>query len=132
MPDRTRETLETIIIQHCAPGTTVYHDGWKAYGSINYGQLEMHHEENLIENRRGQMVRTKLNQSYIESLWGDIKHRCKKIYNNIPGSEDHYESFLYEMMWRRLLKKLKGIHRDHFIVSTWKMFHSKTDPMLLL
>lgn len=100
--DRKRETLEQIMVSHCSPGTTIYHDGWKAYGAINYGKYEMHHQENLIENNRGDLKRTRLNQCYIESLWGDIKHRCKRIYNTIPGEDGNMESFLYEMMWRRL------------------------------
>ena len=73
------------MVRHCAPGTTIYHDGWKAYGAIQYGRYEMDHHENIYENARGEQVRTRKNQCYIESLWGDIKHRCKRIYNMIPG-----------------------------------------------
>ena len=31
---RDRETLETIIVAHVAPGTTIYTDGWAAYRQL--------------------------------------------------------------------------------------------------
>lgn len=66
----------------------------------------MDHIENVYENAQGEEVRTRKNQCYIESLWGDLKHRCKRIYNMIPGEDSNLESFLHEMIWRRLLKKV--------------------------
>ena len=132
MNDRKRETLEEIMVQYCAPGTTIYHDGWKAYGSIKYGRYQMDHQENLYENNRGDLVRTRKNQCYIESLWGDLKHRCKKIYNMIPGEDGNIESFLNEMMWRRLLKKVPSEKRDSFLISSWILYHSKIDRFLFL
>ena len=68
---------------------------------------------------------------YRESM-GDLKHRQEKIYNTIPGDDEHYESFLFEMMWRILKKKLKSENYNNFVISTWKMFHSHIDPVLYI
>ena len=41
VPDRTTKTIEQWLKDYVAPGSVIYHDGWKAYQSINWDKFQM-------------------------------------------------------------------------------------------
>ena len=64
--------------------------------------------------------------SLIEGLWGELKAKIRDIYRSIPGDNNHFDSFLYEALWRRSLVKLDASARIEFLFSTYS-FTNATD-----
>jgi hypothetical protein len=77
VPNRSRETLETIIRSTILPGLRIISDKWAAYGFLNddpdYIYSNVNHSENFVDPN-GSSVHTQT----IESCW----LHCKKILRN--------------------------------------------------
>lgn len=52
-------------MRHTSTNSTVFHDGWKAYNSIDYARHSLTHRENIDE----QGDRHWKDQAHIESIW---------------------------------------------------------------
>lgn len=115
VPNRNKDTMQQIFLRSCNPRAKIYHDGWAAYNAVNWGLLNMEHEENVYINpRTGFATRTMTHQYLIESLWSTIKYHSTSIYNTRPG-DDHLENFLFEAVWRRNKNMLPVCLRNGFV-----------------
>ena len=45
--DRTTETIQNLLEEHCEIGCMVHHDGWRAYENIDWNGLGLLHEEHI-------------------------------------------------------------------------------------
>ena len=77
VPDRTAETLLTIIRNKIRPGTTIATDGWASYSSIEsmgleYRHLTVNHSENFV-NPENNLAHTQ----NVESMWRWLKRKFK-------------------------------------------------------
>ena len=78
VPDRTRPTLEALIIEYIRPGTTIHSDQWAAYGNLanlvnpatglnmGYTHLTVNHRHNFVDPITGATT------NHIESMWYKI------------------------------------------------------------
>jgi IS1 family transposase len=98
--DRTTETLEELIKNHCERNTVVHRDGWKAYAAINWKGLSMFHKERIHMNANGER-RTMEHSNLIEGLWAVLKNYMNRIYNSRSGVDKSVKHFLYEALWRK-------------------------------
>ena len=97
VPDRTRETLVTRLIQEFVkPGTVIISDKFSPYFNLNtlgYIHLMVNHSENFVDPYTGAHTNT------IEGLWGQVKRKLKSMIgtfkNKLPG-------YLDEFNWQRL------------------------------
>lgn len=117
VPDRTAETLLSVIRECINPGTTIISDKWSAYKEIkeipgmNFTHLTVNHSENFVDPATGAHTQR------IESLWATAKRRNKK---ECGTSRDMLDSYLCEFMWRQRHKEsdlFDQIFKD--IISFW-------------
>lgn len=118
VPDRSRQTLESVIRNSIAPGSIIVSDGWAAYNYIdqidgmNYSHQVVNHSENFVDPTTGAHTQT------IESMWHLAKMRNKR---QCGTHRTLLESYLCEFMWRKRLQT-KGNAFDCIlsdIVSFW-------------
>jgi len=96
VPDRTRETLVTGLIQQFVePGTYIISDKFSPYFNLNnigYIHLMVNHSENFVDPYTGAHSNT------IEGVWSQIKRKLKAMNGTrrerIPG-------YLDEFNWRK-------------------------------
>ena len=95
VPDRTAETLLSIIEQYVAPGSVVYTDLWRGYSQLsqvlNLDHQTVNHTLHFKDPETGVHTNT------IEGTWNGIKLRVPPR-NRVTGTMD---AFAGEMMWRR-------------------------------
>lgn len=107
VPNRTRETLVTGLIQHFVePGTLIISDKFSPYFNLNnvgYIHLMVNHSKNFIDPHTGAHTNT------IEGLWSQVKRKLKAmngtLKSKIPG-------YLDEFNWRKLHP---GDHFDNIL-----------------
>ena len=105
VPNRTAETLLSIIYEHTRPKTVVISDCWSSYNKIS----ELH-DQNLVHRTVNHSYNfvdpvTLASTNKIESLWCSAK--CK--FKQIRGCQRLYiQSYLDEYMWRHN-NKVKGV-----------------------
>ena len=100
VPNRTRETLEPIIVNNVEKGVTVHSDGWAAYHAIDWARIGIQHQRHVHQVGPNLLRRTFNHSNHIEGFWAELKYLCKHIYNTISGS-DRIEDYLFEALWRR-------------------------------
>ena len=96
VPDRTRETLVTALIQQFVePGTNIISDKFSQYFNLNnigYIHLMVNHFENFVDPYTGAHWNT------IKGVWSQIKRKLKAMNctqrERIPG-------YLDEFNWRK-------------------------------
>ena len=96
VPDRTRETLVTGLVQQFVePGTLIISDKFSPYfnlNSIGYVHLMVNYSENFVDPHTGAHSNT------IEGVWSQIKRKLKAmngtLRSRIPG-------YLDEFNWRK-------------------------------
>lgn len=52
VPDRSKKTLEEVILRRIRPGTVILSDGWKSYNGIKnlgYGHHVINHSEHFVD-----------------------------------------------------------------------------------
>ena len=95
VPDRSAATLIPIIRQYASPLSVIYSDQWLAYSSIQrdlgMGHLTVNHTLHFVDPTSG------ANTQRIESLWAQLKGKCKEM-RGVQG--DSLQKYLYEWMWR--------------------------------
>lgn len=97
VPDRRKETLQQIIRDSIAPGTTIVSDMWPSYEDLqnipgmNYSHQTVNHSENFVNPATGEHTQT------IESNWHKFKMRNKRQ----CGTHRHMvDGYLCEFLWR--------------------------------
>ncbi|KAI1308641.1 hypothetical protein HDE_00369 [Halotydeus destructor] len=95
---RDKSTLESVIVQHGAPGSTISTDAWRGYLGHEFVNHSDQHGFNWVS---GKCVDTQ----QIEALWRRPEDACCAKH---PNSNDvDFATFLSEFLWRRHCKKLK-------------------------
>ena len=123
VPDRTADTLMTVINAWIEPGTTIISDCWSAYrnlGAQGYTHRTVNHTIAFI-NEEGDHTNT------IESKWGHVKAYLKSY----KRKEDYIYHFAHYMFAARC--KAEGVNQFtkflHLVASTdWSS--SAPDPLL--
>ena len=97
VPNRTAATLLPIITEICRTGTIIYSDQWRAYNGI-YLQGFIHntvnHSLHFVDPE------TQVHTQNIESYWGKVKSRIKKM-NGINGAK--IQDYIFEWMWKDII-----------------------------
>ena len=91
VPDRTADTLMTIIHDWIEPGTTVISDSWAAYrdfGSHGYTHHTVKHSIQFVNSDNGDHTNT------IESTWRSVKTFLGQ-YNRGEDYEYHLAHYLF-------------------------------------
>jgi len=91
VPDRTADTLMTIIRDRIEPGTTVISDSWAAYrdlGSQGYRHRTVNHSIQFVDPHTGDHTNT------IESTWRRVKVFLGQ-YNRGEDYEYHLAHYLF-------------------------------------
>ena len=98
VPDRTAQTLEDVIKENIARGTTIHSDMWAGYNNLNrlgYIHKVVNHSQNFVNPIDGTHTQK------IERFWRGLKD-VRKRYQGIPNSE--IDSHISEFLWRRMRK----------------------------
>ena len=104
--DRSEETLLPIIQRHCAPGSTIYSDGWSAYcplNSLGFKHFTVIHKyafkKSYVNKETGEIVEIHTNR--IEGAWKHAKDHFKRMSGTKLGQ---FEGHMAEIMWRAEVK----------------------------
>lgn len=92
--DRSARTLEQVIVECVAVGSTIYTDQWRSYsnlGNLGYVHGTVNHSEHFVDPV------TEVCTNSIEGYWSRIKRRIKYIYGS---SGDMKWSHVDEAMYR--------------------------------
>ena len=97
VPDRTRETLVTRLVQEfIQPGTVIISDKFSPYFNLNdigYTHLMVNHFENFVDPYTGAHTNT------IEGVWNAVKKKLKRM----CGTFKHQlPSYVDEFNWQRV------------------------------
>jgi hypothetical protein len=119
---RDADTLLPLIQKHVPPGTTIYSDCWKAYGSLEelgYKHFTVNHSENYKD------LETGVHTNNIESNWRPLKRALQGTQKSTLA--DH----LCEYLWRKEIKK-KGVDFmsnliDDIAKIDWSTFSEEID-----
>ena len=99
VPDRTRQTLERLILQYINPGSHIMSDGWAAYANIDQinGGIYSHdvivHQHNFVDPND-----PSIHTQTVENLWQRAKRRLKEMYGT---DRQLFESHLMEFAWKQ-------------------------------
>ena len=77
---RDRQTLEPLILEHEAPGSTIITDCWKAYdnlGADGFQHLTINHSYNFVDPTIGAHTNT------VENLWWQIKRQLPDTHRQL-------------------------------------------------
>nr|KAG5692728.1 hypothetical protein BaRGS_033839 [Batillaria attramentaria] len=95
VPDRTRATLEPIVLQYVLLGSHIISDGWRAYGNLAQvgGGIYLHdvivHDQHFVDPN--------IHTNNIENTWMRAKRKLRRQFGT---SEDLFPSYLAEFLWR--------------------------------
>lgn len=101
VPDRSRQTLESVIRNSIASGSIIVSDCWAAYNYIdqingmNYSHQVVNHSESFVDPT------TRAHTQTIESMWHLAKMRNKR---QCGTHRTLLDSYLNEFMWRKRLQ----------------------------
>lgn len=97
VPDRTRETLFTIIRRLIVPGTTIHSDEAQVYVTLNqegFIHKTVCHEENYVNPIDGTTT------NHIENFWSHLKNYVHRLYGiNSENLPLHLDEYMYK--WNR-------------------------------
>lgn len=106
VPDRTENTLLSIIRTYVLPGSVIMTDCFKSYHNLSqyYTHLTVNHSENFVDPISGACTNT------IEGTWASLKYKISP--RNRTNSLDEegniiehlLDDFLCEFQWRRVHK----------------------------
>ena len=96
VPDRTANTLLTIIQKWVAPGSIIWSDCWKSYNKIpdlpeGYKHATVNHSQNFVDPESGTCT------NRIESDW----RHAKVEFARFGTRPEMYSSYLAVFMWKR-------------------------------
>ena len=98
VPDRTRATLEPIVLQFILPGSHIISDGWRVYANlakvrwgINLYDVIVHVQHFLDPNN------PTIHTNNIENTWMRAKRKLKRQFGT---SEELFPLYLAGFLWR--------------------------------
>jgi hypothetical protein len=95
----------------CKKGSLLQTDGWKAFQSIYWKNMKMLQDSKSHSGDKRDFKHTSL----ILNLWGKLKYHIKHAYKTISGDNAAIETFLFEALWRKELKKCNINERFEFL-----------------
>lgn len=106
VPDRTEETLLSIIRTHVLPGSIIITDCFKSYINLQqyYTHLTVNHSLNFVDPLTGACTNT------IEGTWNALKckisprNRTNSLDEEVNLLEQTLDDFLAEFQWKRTNK----------------------------
>lgn len=104
---RDKETLQAIIAERVAPGTTIYTDGWRAYRGLDMIQVQPPFTHRVVNHRAHFIDRaTGVHTNNVEAMWKAAKASFKRM-NGV--SSERIQSHLDEWLFR---KKIRNMQND--------------------
>lgn len=109
----SRDTLalKEIITKHVLKGNIIVTDSWNGYNFLNSNDSLYTY---IVHNHsRGAFGSGLESTSRIESIWGQLKEKIKKLYHSIPSH--NFLFFLREAEYRLIISKYNKIEKmDNF------------------
>ena len=96
VPDRAAATLLPIIQQHVAPGTRIITDQWAAYNQLP-NHFTVNHRLHFVSP-----TDPTVHTNTIEGCWAHAKAKYRSMHGT---SENLFDSYLQEFMWKRLFQE---------------------------
>ena len=98
VPDRSRITLEQLILTHVRAGSIIHSDCWGAYNELNLIEFEnkLHYNHLTVNHSVEFVTDTGIHTNTIEGTWNALKRVIPKKCDNIDMNE-----CLLEHVWRR-------------------------------
>ena len=96
VPDRSADTLTTLILQHVLPGSIIYTDEWKGYCRLHnhFEHYTVNHSKYYVDPDDGTTTNT------IEGTWNGVKVNISSAHKTVK-IRPHLNMFI----WRRINKK---------------------------
>ena len=91
------KTLQGFVIDHAAPGATVYTDEAKAYQGMPFKHQSVRHST-------GEYVNGMAHTNGIESFWSVLKRAHKGVYHKI--SPKHLQRYLYQFAGKHNMRNM--------------------------
>lgn len=115
-------TIERLIKLACEPKTHIHHDGFSTYTAVDWKGLKMHHTRHVHKSKYfiNEIRRTMEHSNEVEGIWSVLKHYSITIYSTRTGEKDAIEGYLFEMLWRRDLRRQELYYRNRYICDTYK------------
>ena len=114
IPDRTRETLESMIQRWILPQTIIITDSFKSYQhleELGYYHFEVNHSKNFVSPESGAHTQR------IEGMWRWLRTHCSEGGSGYPDLDFRLAAFLY----RRCINQ----DIETFIADLGKVSHSE-------
>ena len=114
IPDRTQETLETMIKRWVLPQTIIITDSWKSYAHLDelgFYHYEVNHSQNFVSPQTGAHTQR------IEGMWRWLRTQCHEGGSGYPDLDFRLSAFLY----RRCINQ----DIEAFIKDLGKVSHSE-------
>jgi transposase-like protein len=94
IPNVKRETLQTMILNHLADGSTIYTDNASAYDRLPAAQQFVHETVNHVE----EYVRGQVHTQGIENFWSLLKRGLRGTY--VAVEPFHLDRYVTEQVFR--------------------------------
>ncbi|KAK7507258.1 hypothetical protein BaRGS_00001193 [Batillaria attramentaria] len=113
VPDRSRATLEPIVLQYILPGSHIISDGWRAYGNLAQvgGGIYLHdvivHDQHFVDPNN-----PTIHTNNIENTWMRAKRKLKRQFGT---SEVLFPSYLAEFLWRSRYRNDQQYYFSHLL-----------------
>lgn len=95
--NRTKSTLQRAIQEKILPGSTIYHDGWAAYGDleeIGFQHGEVIHDRNFVNP-----LNPNIHTQNIENFWMRFKkHMNKKGTNRRIHLDEYFKETIFRII----------------------------------
>ena len=131
VPDRTKETLEKIIRAHCAPGSWIFSDMWKAYSGLDklgYVHHMVNHSQEFavvkFDENSGEPV--VVNTNTIEGVWTHTKQYLK---HRFGVNRERMNNYLPGMVFNRVNRTFAK-RADEFWKTVKQLYPLDVDPLV--
>lgn len=105
--DRSRETIETLIRDNVAEGSTIYTDGAKCYKA-----LYKWYQHDFVNHKEGEYVSVEnfdVHTQSIESVWSQLKKNIRGAHHSV--SQKHLQKYCDEIAYRYNNKHLSPVEK---------------------
>lgn len=94
VPNRTKDTLNNLILRHVEKGSTVYTDAWHGYKDLN--KLGFVHD--FVNHSAREYVREEVHTNYIENFWSILKRSIRGAHHQV--SDKHLQGYIDEVVFK--------------------------------
>ena len=109
IPDTTKYTLQTELVENVEQGANVYTDGFKSYDG-----LDAMFEHNSVDHSAGVYVEDLVHTNGMENFWTLLKRSIKGTYVSVE--EEHLDRYVDEQEFRYNHRKLDDYGRFELAV----------------